>query len=1218
MGALFRGVLHFRLLVLGVAVGLLGLGVVSLRNAPVDVLPEFTPPYAEIQTEALGLSADEVEQLITVPLEADLLNGVEGVDVIRSESLPGVSSIVMVFAPGTDIYRARQLVEERLTQAHALPNVSKPPTLLAPLSSSNRVMMIGLASDSVSPIEQSVIARWMVRPRLMGVPGVANVSIWGLRDQQLQVQVDPEHLREKGVTLAQVIRSAGNAQVVSPLSFLEASTPGTGGFIETPQQRLQVRHLLEKIADPAELGKVPVSGTDGNLRLADVATITVDHQPLIGDAVIAGGQGLMLVVEKFPGASTLAVTEGVEEALDALQPGLSGIRTDTSLFRPASYIDRATDNLEIALGVGFLLMLLVMAALRFGWRALVVALITVPLSLVVAGLLLQVLGQGFNALIILGLAAAVTVVVDEAVVFTDRVMCRLRQRQDNGDAPSIATVALQASQDVRGPLVFATLIVLLAVVPIAVLGGRPGAFFAPMVLAYVLAVASAVLVALTVTPALTVMLFGRWHPTADWFQKSDRARRGYSAALHRFSRTRWIPLTVAGAVVLAAAAALALFGTSLIPQFQDRSVLVRLDAEPGTSNARMTQIATELSDKLQSVSGVESVAASVGRAVTGDRVANVSSSDVWVTVEDDADYHDTMRAIQETVEGAQGVRHDVMTYTAQKIRDVGALNEGDNPVTGNAGLNVLTGSDRPIVVRVFGQDSEILQQQAERVRDVIANVPGVTDPRVDLPMRQPTIEIEVDLDKAQSFGVSPGLVRRAGATLLQGIQVGSVFQEQKVFDVIVQGAPNTRENVDDVRNLLIDLPDGGHVRLGQVADVRIAETPAVIQRDAVSRRIDVEAGVSGRSIDSVVSDIQARLAEVGFPLEYHAEVRKHSTNQEIGAGRVVGFAVTAAVAAFLLLQAAFRSWRLAALVFAAMPLALAGGVAAGAVQGGVFSLGSMIGFLAVLGLATRTGILFVARAQTLERENADMTRQAAVYLAAQERVAPVVTTTAALALLLSPFVILGSRPGLELVHPMAVAILGGLVTSTFVTLFVLPALLGAGRERGRPIAGDDEQVVDVDLETVGASGRAGQMTRNRWRMGFGVVMAALLMGGCSDSEHDTDAYHPAEVEEIADSDVQRVTLTSDAASRIGLESATAQQDGEQTAVPYAALIYDSEGEPWVYQIVGDLTFVRAEVDVDRVDGDVAWLSDGLEPGVRVVTVGASEIYGAELKISGKH
>ena len=487
MDAFFRGVLHFRLLVFAVVVGLLGLGIVSLRNAPVDVLPEFTPPYAEIQTEALGLSADEVEQLITVPLEANLLNGVEGVDVIRSESLPGLSSIVMVFTPGTDIYRARQLVEERLTQAHALSNVSKPPTLLAPLSSSNRVVMIGLTSDTVSPIEQSVIARWTVRPRLMGVPGVANVSIWGLRDQQLQVQVDPERLREKGVTLNQVIRSAGNAQVVSPLSFLEASTPGTGGFIETPQQRLQVRHLLEKIADPAELGKVPVSGTNDNLRLAAVATITVDHQPLIGDAVIAGGQGLLLVVEEFPGASTLEVTDGVEEALDDLQPGLSGIRTDASLFRPATYIDRATNNLELALGVGLLLMLLVMAALRFGWRAILIASITVPLSVVVAGLLLQVLGQGFNALVILGLAAAVTIVVDEAVVFTERVTRRLRQREQNGDAPSIATAVLQASQDIRGPLVYAALVVLLTVVPVAVLGGRPGAFFGPMVVAYVLA-----------------------------------------------------------------------------------------------------------------------------------------------------------------------------------------------------------------------------------------------------------------------------------------------------------------------------------------------------------------------------------------------------------------------------------------------------------------------------------------------------------------------------------------------------------------------------------------------------------------------------------------------------------------------------------------------------------------------------------------------------------
>ena len=278
--------IRLRLLILAAALGILAVGIVQLRGTPVDVLPEFTPPYAEIQTEALGLSAEEVEQLITVPLEADLLNGVQGVAVIRSESVPGLSSIVLVFEPGSDVYQARQLVQERLTQAHALPNVSKPPTLLQPLSSSNRVLMIGLSSTELTPIEQSVIARWTVRPRLMGVPGVANISVWGMRDQQLQVQVDPERLRDRKVTLSQVINTAGNAQVASPLTFLEASTPGTGGFIETPQQRLQVRHLLEKIADPAELSRVPVEGAD--LQLGDVADIKIDHQPLIGDAVVGG------------------------------------------------------------------------------------------------------------------------------------------------------------------------------------------------------------------------------------------------------------------------------------------------------------------------------------------------------------------------------------------------------------------------------------------------------------------------------------------------------------------------------------------------------------------------------------------------------------------------------------------------------------------------------------------------------------------------------------------------------------------------------------------------------------------------------------------------------------------------------------------------------------------------------------------------------------------
>src|SRR5215216_1221820 len=452
MARFLAGVMKFRLLILAAAIGVLALGIVQLRGTSMEVLPEFSPPYAEIHTEALGLSADEVEQLITVPLEQDLLNGVEGVDVIRSESLPGLSSIVMVFEPGTDIYRARQLIEERLSQAHggALPQVSKPSTLLQPLSSANRVLMIGMSTTELTPIEQSVIARWTVRPRLMGVPGVANVSIWGLRDQQLQVQVDPQVLRDRNVTLNQVISTAGNAQVVSQLSFLEASTPGTGGFIETPQQRLQVRHLLEKLTDPAEVAKVPVEGS-GNLTLGDVAQIKVDHQPLIGDAVVNGGPGLIMVVEKFPGANTADVTKGVEDALEALRPGLTGINTDTSWFAPSDYLEAAANNLGLATALSAGMLLLTLLALRFHWRAVIVAVITVPVSVISAALVLHLLGYGLNALVIAGLAAAVAIVVDEAVAPQAAVLARMRARGTSPDAEPTWVAIQQALATVRRP-----------------------------------------------------------------------------------------------------------------------------------------------------------------------------------------------------------------------------------------------------------------------------------------------------------------------------------------------------------------------------------------------------------------------------------------------------------------------------------------------------------------------------------------------------------------------------------------------------------------------------------------------------------------------------------------------------------------------------------------------------------------------------------------------
>ncbi|MEK7311869.1 MAG: efflux RND transporter permease subunit, partial [Chloroflexota bacterium] len=391
--------LKFRLLVVAIAAVMMFFGITKLRDVPVDVFPEFESPVVEIQTEALGLSADEVESLITHNLE-ELLSGTSWLQTIRSQSVPGLSSILLIFEPGTDLMRARQLVQERLTLAYTLPNVSKQPVMLQPLSATSRVMMIGLSSKEVSPIELSVLGRWTIKPRLMGVPGVANVAIWGQRERQWQVQIDPERLRAHGVSQEQVIRTTGDALWVSPLSFLNASFPGTGGWIDTPSQRLGIQHVLP-ISSPEDLARIPVDGTA--LRLGDVAEVVEGHPLLIGDALLNDSPGLLLVIEKFPGVNTLEVTRDVDAALEALRSGLPGVEIHSQIFRAATFIEMAFGNLKMALLLGAVLMVLVLGALLFEWRVALISLVAIPLSLMAAGLVLYLRGATINMMILAGL-----------------------------------------------------------------------------------------------------------------------------------------------------------------------------------------------------------------------------------------------------------------------------------------------------------------------------------------------------------------------------------------------------------------------------------------------------------------------------------------------------------------------------------------------------------------------------------------------------------------------------------------------------------------------------------------------------------------------------------------------------------------------------------------------------------------------------------------------
>jgi Cu/Ag efflux pump CusA len=1022
--------LKFRRLLVALAAGILIFGITQLRHMPVDELPEFGPTMVEVRTEALGLSAVEVEQLITVPLEQDLLNGVAFLDEIHSESVPGLSSVVMIFEPGTPLLDARQVVAEKVAEAAvALPGVSAPPQMLQPLSSTSRVMAVRLSSDRLSPIEMSVIARFTIGPRLLGVQGVANVSIWGQRDRQLQVLVDPERLRDANVSLQQIVNSTGNGLWVSPLTFLEASTPGTAGFIDTPNQRFGIRHELP-VRTPEDLAQLPIEDDEGDavivdgepLRLGDVSEVVEDHQPLIGDALFRDGSGLLLVVEKFPDASTVEVTEGVEEAFDAMRPGLSGIRIDTSLFRPASYIERSVDNLGTTLSIGAILLVLALALLFFEWRATLTAAMVILVSLVAAGVVLYVRDAAVNTMVLAGLVMGLGVVIDDAVIDVRNLVDRLRHQGEAASGTPVWRSVLQASLEMRSSVLYATLIVGAVLLPALFLEGQPGAFLPPIVLSYILAVVASMVVALTLTPALGMMLLSsasiepRESPVARWLY-----RRYDSTFPAIIRRPRWGYAAV-GIVSLLGLVTLPFLEGSSSVGLKETDLLVQWDAPPGTSLPAMNRVTADAVGKLGGLPGVRNVSAHVGRAVNSDQVVGINSGQIWVNLYPSADYETTFASIEEVLAGYPSLSHDVLTYPEERITDV------------------LQGMDEDIVVRLYGANGEVLRSKAEEVRRRLAGIDGIAHPTVEVAPTEPTIEVEVDLANAQRFGVKPGDVRRSAAILLSGLAVGNLFEEQKVFDVVVWGTPDIRQSVTDVRELLIDTPGGGHVRLGQVADVRVSPNPTVIRHEAVSNYVDVSTTVEGRDFGPVATDVKRAIDGVSFPLEHHAEIRGGLAAEQASSSGILAVAVAAAIGIFLLLQAAFTSWRLAILVFATLPVALVGGMLAALVAGGTLTIGSFAGFVAVLGIAVRDGVLLIRRYQQLERQEGRPFGDDLVRNGTRERMAPILTTAVATAVTLAPLVVAGDVAGLEMARPMAIVILGGLVTSTLLALLVVPLL----------------------------------------------------------------------------------------------------------------------------------------------------------------------------------
>jgi Cu/Ag efflux pump CusA len=1016
LAALARATSRFRFLIAAAAVGLMIVGLARLPRMSVDVLPETSPVLVEIQTEAQGLSAQEVESLVTVPLEKTLLEGVMGVVNETSDSIPGLSSIVLQFAPGTGLYQARQLVQERLSGAFVLPNVSKPPVMLPPLSTTSDVLLVGLTSGTLSQIDLSVLSRWTVVPRLLGVAGVANVSTFGQADMQLQVLLNPGSMAARHVSLANLVAAVGNSQLISPLSYLQGSTPGTGGFLENQNQRLTIRHILP-FGTPADLGQVPVPTTaatasaapvsgdtsggsstgpsTSQVLLNQVAAIAVGHQPLIGQGLINGRPGLVLVIQKLPGASVTAVTAGIRQALGQLGPALTGVTVDTSLFQPASYVGSATGDVQLALIIAGILAIMALAALVLSIRVTFIVLAGMALSLVAATLLLQSLGYSFNSLVLLGLVLALAVVVHDAVA---------REPGGSFTAASLAAVLTGA--------------------PLFVAAGLTATFLHPVVVAFALAIAASMVVALTVTPALIAIATSSPRHLPRTTVLALRIRTWSAGLMRRMSRVPDRTLGAAAALPVIALVALAVALPELHPArpaFADRSLVVSWTGPPGMSLPELDRMSALASRELLAVPGVGSVAATLGRAVSSDQIVNTNSGELWVTIRPAADYSRTLTGIQGVVGGTPGMSGVVSTYENGVMK------------------GVLAGSPRTETVRVYGPDLGVLTGLASHIRSVMAGVSGLSQARVITPVEQPTINVEVNLTKALNQGLAPGDVRREAGTLLAGLTVGNFFEEQKVFDVVVMADTADRSSLENVQNMLIDNGYGGQVRLGAVARVTVSSEPTDIRHQAMSPYLDVTATLRGNA-RATTALLNSRLSRMSLPLEYHAQLLPTGTGGASSTGSLLTYALAALLGIILLAHAVLDSWRLAAIVLAAALVPTAAAAAAAAAMGYSTSLSATAGLAGVLALALRQTI-GVAACIRRRRPGEDSEPSSAVLVERAAATAlPTIASGLVTAVILAPFVVLGTVPGNELIRPAAAVVLIGLAVATVVNLLVLPAV----------------------------------------------------------------------------------------------------------------------------------------------------------------------------------
>lgn len=1019
--AVIRFAVRFRGVVVALAFLLFGYGAISLTQAKYDVFPEFAPPQVSIQAEAPGLTAEQVEVLVAQPIE-NAVNGVPGVESLRSVSIQGLSVITIIFQAHSDIYRDRQVVSERLAEAaQELPQNIPPPTITPLTSSSSTVLVIGLTSKTRSLMDVRALADWTLRQRLLAVPGVAKVAVFGSEIRSLQVQIRPDQLLRFNLSINDVLEAA------------RKSTAITGaGFIETANQRIVFQSEGQSI-DPAELARTVVTSVNGSsVLLKDVADVLNAPEPPIGGANIMGEPGVVLLVSGQLGANTIDVTDGVEKVLATLRPSIEkeGVEMRADLFRPADFIAISTRNVQYSLVLGGILVIVVLFLFLYDLRTATISSVAIPLSLLAAVVVLNALGATLNAMTLGGLAIAIGEVVDDAVIDVENISRRLRENRRSANPLPIGQVIVNASLEVRGSVVYATFAVILVFLPVVMLPGLAGRFFAPLGLAYVLAILASLAVAMIVTPALCMLLFPK-NPKQAGAEVSDppvtRWLRGhYETMLRKIVAHPRITLTAALMITLAGCAAVPFFGAGFLPELKEGHFTLHMAAVPGTSIAESQRIGALVTDALVKLPFVRVVSQRIGRAEQAD--------DTWGT-----HYSEFEVDLQRGLTGAQS--EEAQIEMRKVLAGFPGVNFALKPFLTERVEESLSGYTASVIVNIYGNDLNVLDETAQQVAQELNAIDGATEVQLQSPPGLPQLTIRPRKADLERWGLDTVEVLNVLRTAYQGDIVGQTYEGSRVFNVIAILDKATRENVANVADLPIRTRNGNFVLLKQIADVFQIAGRYQVDHLGGQRLQAVTANVIGRDVASFVAEAEETLnRKLQLPAGVHFEFAGSAQAQAQAQRDLIMNSAVAGLGILILLIVVTGSTRNVLLVLANMPFAMVGGVLAVFATGGVLTIGSMVGFVTLFGITLRNSIMMISHYEHMVSEEGARWGPETAIAGAGDRLAPILMTSIVTALGLLPLAIGMNEPGREIEGPMALVIVGGLASSMALNLLMLPTL----------------------------------------------------------------------------------------------------------------------------------------------------------------------------------